>query len=82
MGVLSSVASLKGAADRHEPHAWPTALVLPMDRCPHEDRWFDNVGRHEIRSGTRAFLGGLRMQFSGNWFAPLITGFQGWRLPA
>lgn len=51
------VASLRRAADRNEGHAWPTALVLPMDRCEDEDRWFDNVGWHDIRAGTRAFLG-------------------------
>jgi hypothetical protein len=28
-----------------------------MDCCADEDRWFDNVEWHEIRPGTRAFLG-------------------------
>jgi hypothetical protein len=51
------VSSLARAADRKEGHAWPTALVLPVDCCTDEDRWFDNVGWHEIRAGTRAFLG-------------------------
>jgi hypothetical protein len=51
------VASLRRAAERNEGHAWPTALVLPVDCCADEDRWFDNVGWHEIRPGTRAFLG-------------------------
>ena len=49
--------SLKRAADRKEGYAWPTALVLPMGCCADEDRWFDNVGWHEIRAGTREFLG-------------------------
>jgi hypothetical protein len=50
-------ASLRRAADRNDGHAWPTALVLPVDCCADEHRWFDNVGWHEIKPGTRAFLG-------------------------
>jgi hypothetical protein len=51
------VASLKLAADRNDNHATPTAMVLPMGCCADEDRWFDRVEWHEIRPGTRAFLG-------------------------
>jgi hypothetical protein len=51
------VATLKRAADQNERHAWPTALVLPIGCCADEDRWFDNVEWHEVRAGTRAFLG-------------------------
>jgi hypothetical protein len=54
---IELVASLKLAADRNAGHALPTALVLPMDCCTDEDRWFDRVEWHEIRPGTRAFLG-------------------------
>ena len=49
--------SIKLAVDRNGNHSLPTALVLPMGCCADEDRWFDNVGWHEIRLGTRAFLG-------------------------
>jgi hypothetical protein len=51
------VASLKLAADRNDNHSLPTALVLPIGSCADEDRWFDRVEWHEIRPGTRAFLG-------------------------
>jgi hypothetical protein len=51
------VASLKLAADRNDDHALPTALVLPSGSCADEDRWFDRVEWHEVRPGTRAFLG-------------------------
>ena len=51
------VASLKLAADRNDHHSLPTALVLPMGCCADEDRWLDRVEWHEIRPGTRAFLG-------------------------
>jgi hypothetical protein len=30
---------------------------LPFGCCADEDRWFDRVGWHEIRLGTRALLG-------------------------
>ncbi len=46
------VASLKDG-----DHSLPTALVLPMGCCADEDRWLDRVEWHEIRPGTRAFLG-------------------------
>jgi len=51
------VASLRRACDQNEKHAVPTALVLPTGCCADADRWFDNVRWHEIRPGTRAFLG-------------------------
>jgi hypothetical protein len=51
------VASLRRASDKNEKHAVPTALVLPMGCCADADRWFDNVRWHEIRPGTRTFLG-------------------------
>ena len=51
------VASVKLAADRNDGHLLPTALVLPIGSCADEDRWFDRVEWHEIRPGTRAFLG-------------------------
>lgn len=35
----------------------PTALVLPLGCCTDEHRWFDHVEWHEIKPGTRAFLG-------------------------
>jgi hypothetical protein len=50
------VESLRGAAERHEPRASPTALVLPLGACPDEDRWFDRVGWREIKPETREFL--------------------------
>jgi hypothetical protein len=52
------VASLKLAADRNDDHRLPTAVVLPMDCCGDEDRWFDRVEWHEIKPGTRTLLGG------------------------
>src|SRR5579871_236050 len=51
------VASLKLAADRNEDRLPPTAMVLPIGCCADEDRWFDRVEWHEVRPGTRAFLG-------------------------
>jgi hypothetical protein len=51
------VASLKLAADRNDGHTLPTAMVLPTGSCADEDRWFDRVEWHEIRPGTREFLG-------------------------
>lgn len=51
------VASLKLAADRNDTHSLPTAVVLRTCCCADEDRWFDRVEWHEIRPGTRAFLG-------------------------
>ena len=32
-------------------------MVLPIGCCADEDRWFDRVGWHEVRPGTRACLG-------------------------
>jgi hypothetical protein len=51
------VESLKLAADRSNDHRLPTTIVLPIGCCADEDRWADCVSWHEIRSGTRAFLG-------------------------
>ena len=47
----------KRAAERPEARGLPTAVVLPLGACADEDRWFDRVGWHEIRPGTRAALG-------------------------
>jgi hypothetical protein len=51
------VESLRQAAERNEPHWLPTTLVLPIDACADEDRWFDNIEWHDIPAGTRHFLG-------------------------
>jgi hypothetical protein len=51
------VESLKKAAKRHESRGLPTAVVLPRGACTDEYRWFDRVGWHDIRPGTRAALG-------------------------
>lgn len=54
---MEMIASLKLAADRTDDHSLPTAVVPPISCCAGEDRWFDRVEWHEIRPGTRAFLG-------------------------
>jgi hypothetical protein len=51
------VESLKKAADRNDAQWLPTALILPIGCCADADRWFDRVGWHDIRAGTRSFLG-------------------------
>jgi hypothetical protein len=51
------VESLKGARERLEPRGLPTAVVLPLGACADENRWFDRVGWHKIRPGTRERLG-------------------------
>ncbi len=51
------VETLRAAADRNEQRSKPSALVLPMGACADEDRWLDNIEWHEIRPGTRQFLG-------------------------
>jgi hypothetical protein len=51
------VESLRQAAERNDPHWLPTTLVLPIDVCTDEDRWFDNIEWHDIPIGTRRFLG-------------------------
>jgi hypothetical protein len=51
------VESLRLAGIRNDRHWLPTAMVLPTESCADEDRWFDRVEWHEIRDGTRAFLG-------------------------
>ena len=38
------------------PRGLPTAVVLPAGCCADEDRWFDRVEWHEIKSGTRDVL--------------------------
>jgi hypothetical protein len=40
-----------------EPGSLPTAIILPVAACADADRWFDQVGWHEIRPGTRSLLG-------------------------
>ena len=49
------VETLKSARD--ESRTLPTSLVLPLGCCADEHRWFDQVEWHEIKHGTRAFLG-------------------------
>ena len=51
------VETLSAAAERNEGHSRPTALVLPIGSCADENRWLDNVEWHQIRAGTRGFLG-------------------------
>jgi hypothetical protein len=51
------VESLRLARARNDRHWLPTAMALPMGSCADEDRWFDRVEWHEIRAGTRTFLG-------------------------
>jgi hypothetical protein len=51
------VETLSAATERNERHSRPTALVLPIGTCADADRWLDNVEWHEIRPGTRRFLG-------------------------
>jgi len=43
--------------DRDVRRTRPTALVLPLGCCADEHRWFDRVEWHEIKPGTRTFLG-------------------------
>ena len=50
------VEGLIGATERLESRGLPTAVVLPLGACADEDRWFDRVGWHEIRPGTRDLL--------------------------
>jgi hypothetical protein len=50
------VETLKAARERKDRHSLPTALVLPFGSCADEYRWFDRVGWHEIKPGTRKFL--------------------------
>jgi hypothetical protein len=50
------VETLKVAAERGDRHGLPTALVLPIGSCADTDRWFDRIGWHEIRAGTRGIL--------------------------
>jgi hypothetical protein len=38
------VSALLEAATRNEAHAFPTAIVLPVDTCAAEFRWFDALG--------------------------------------
>jgi len=59
------VETLKLAGDRDRDgglptaeRGLPTAIVLPFGYCADEDRWFDRIGWHEIRPGTRTALGG------------------------
>jgi hypothetical protein len=73
------VASLRRAGDQSEKHTVPTALVLPMGCCADEDRWFDNVGWHEIRGN---FLARRPMRISGVWCGRLMSGFRNLRLLA
>jgi hypothetical protein len=51
------VETLMAAAGRDEDRGLPTALVLPVGSCADADRWFDRIGWHEIRPGTRGMLG-------------------------
>jgi hypothetical protein len=51
------VETLKAAAESNEKHGVPTALVLPIGSCADEVRWFDRVSWHEVKLGTRKFLG-------------------------
>jgi len=51
------VETLKAAAVRKERHSVPSALVLPAGCCPDEYRWFDRIEWHDIKPGTRRFLG-------------------------
>ena len=49
------VQSLKDAIG-DAPRRLPTALVLPVGACADADRWFDGLGWHAIRPGTRTAL--------------------------
>jgi hypothetical protein len=51
------VETLRSAAARRETRAVPSALVLPVGSCADADRWLDNIEWHEVRPGTRRFLG-------------------------
>jgi hypothetical protein len=51
------VETLSAAAERNEGYSRPTALVLPIGSCADKDRWLDNIEWHDIRPGTRRFLG-------------------------
>ena len=50
------VETLRQAAGRGEDRWPPTAIVLPIDSCLDEHRWFDRIEWHEIRAETRACL--------------------------
>jgi len=60
---IELVETLKLADERQT--GLPTAIVLPLGCYADVDRWFDRIGWHEIRPGTRAVLG-----------APADAGFQ------
>ncbi len=50
------ISALLEAAKGNEAHAFPTAIVLPVDSCPAELRWFDSLGWRPIPQGTKAYL--------------------------
>jgi hypothetical protein len=50
------VSSLLEAARRGEPHAFPTAIVLPVDASAPDFRWFDALGWRPIPAQTKALL--------------------------
>jgi hypothetical protein len=50
------VSSLLEAARRGEPHAFPTAVVLPVDAGAPDLRWFDALGWRPIPAQTKALL--------------------------
>lgn len=51
------VETLRAAPRGSESRGLPSAVVLPAGCRDDADRWFDNIGWHEIGSGTRAVLG-------------------------
>lgn len=50
------VATLLTAARRGEPHAFPTAIVLPAGNCPDDLRWLDALGWHPLPPAGKALL--------------------------
>ena len=50
------VSALLDAARRGDEHAFPTAVVLPVDACAPAFRWFDALGWRPIPAETRALL--------------------------
>lgn len=53
---IDIVSALLEAARRGEEHAFPTAVVLPVDACESAFRWFDALGWRPIPAETKAFL--------------------------
>jgi hypothetical protein len=53
---IDLVSALLEAGRRGDENAFPTAVVLPVDACADELRWFDALGWRPIPADTKALL--------------------------